>query len=510
MESSQLVASWLQGRATLGPDLELRLAPRTVSALAGKLRRAYTWISTQALVSPYQDVHFGDPVVLNGGGTRVELGPVGYSAYVLLPLLNLATSQRLLFVGAPGRGKTTMATLVALIAGGAPDEVRRGVQHGHPQLTLTDLLGSPLPSELIRAEDAKTIRVAWRRWLTQRVKIIDEYNRIPTKTQSALLSLMAEGYAEMFEQVVECGRSAWFLTANDDQGGGTFPVIEALKDRIDLVVRSMPFHSHHLDTLARRITEGTAPGQFVPADIVFTPEELDALDAEVRAVPLPAPVLELLGFFAGQLEFCQRASTQLEYMLKDTLHLAGRRVAHVCTEDCPLDKSVNLCTQTENGVSARAYQAVLLFSKALAYFRGSPEVTVEDLRQVLPWALHDKLKPNPQSAFFQKPEHAVYLLDKVGWVRQLFDAAVVQQAAYAKVREPVARLKAQAEVRTATLHAGEVRQRMGDIQRVMEQVLQKQELNGPVHEDLVFLKNLHGRYGAYLHNLERRGKAEGA
>ena len=73
-----------------------------------------------------------------------------------------------------------------------------------------------------------------------RVKIIDEYNRIPTKTQSALLSLMAEGYAETFEQVIHAGKSAWFLTANDDLGGGTFPVIEALKDRIDIVVRSTP------------------------------------------------------------------------------------------------------------------------------------------------------------------------------------------------------------------------------------------------------------------------------
>ena len=74
---------------------------------------------------------------------------------------------------------------------------------------IADLLGSPLPSELIRASEVSDVRVAWRKWITMRVKIIDEYNRIPTKTQSALLSLMAEGYAEMFEQTIESGRLAW-------------------------------------------------------------------------------------------------------------------------------------------------------------------------------------------------------------------------------------------------------------------------------------------------------------
>ena len=54
------------------------------------------------------------------------------------------------------------------------------------------------------------VKISWRRWIGQRVKIIDEYNRIPTKTQSALLSLMAEGYAEMFDQYVHAGKSSWY------------------------------------------------------------------------------------------------------------------------------------------------------------------------------------------------------------------------------------------------------------------------------------------------------------
>jgi len=49
-----------------------------------------------------------------------------------------------------------------------------------------------------------------------RVKIVDEYNRIPTRTQAALLTLLADGYVEVFDQVYETGDSAWYLTANDE------------------------------------------------------------------------------------------------------------------------------------------------------------------------------------------------------------------------------------------------------------------------------------------------------
>ena len=64
------------------------------------------------------------------------------------------------------------------------------MQHGHPQMTIADLLGNPLPADLVAAQDMDGIRIAWRKWLGMRVKIIDEYNRIPTRTQSALLTVI--------------------------------------------------------------------------------------------------------------------------------------------------------------------------------------------------------------------------------------------------------------------------------------------------------------------------------
>jgi MoxR-like ATPase len=296
------------------------------------------------------------------------------------------------------------------------------------------------------------------------------------------------------------------LTANDDLGGGTFPVIEALKDRIDLVVRCTPFHSRYLEALAERVGSGRSAEEFVPADLVFTAAELEAAGQEVRAIEVPADVRDALGFLLGQLDFCRRASQRLEYQNKDTLHLAGRKVGHVCTEDCPLDKHENLCSQTENGVSARAYQTLLHFAKALAYFRGQSAVTADDVRQLLPWVLHDKLQPNLQSAFFQKVENQVLLTDRVSWIRQLFDRAAAQYAAYLPVRQPVLQLRREQDAGMDTLTTVEVRQRLAKVQQRIEDTVNKTELNGSVYEDLVLLKDIYVRY---LDHLRRREPRQG-
>jgi hypothetical protein len=51
---------------------------------------------------------------------------------------------------------------------------------------------------MVKAPGLDQIAIGWRKWLAMRVKIIEEYNRITTRTQSALLTLMSDNYAEIF------------------------------------------------------------------------------------------------------------------------------------------------------------------------------------------------------------------------------------------------------------------------------------------------------------------------
>src|SRR5262245_29991596 len=214
-----------------GPVTEKRDGESAELALDEKLRQAYFWIVNTAIISPHYDIEYNDAppqeFVLGDSKSRLTLPSAqSYSSFVLLPLLTFATRRKCLLIGGPGRGKTASSILMGVLAGYPVREVKRAMQHGHPQMTIADLLGNPLPADLVAAQRMDDIRIAWRRWLAMRVKIVDEYNRIPTRTQSALLTVMGDNYAEVLGQVFECPESAWFLTANDDQGGGTYQVIE--------------------------------------------------------------------------------------------------------------------------------------------------------------------------------------------------------------------------------------------------------------------------------------------
>lgn len=343
------------------------------------------------------------------------------------------------------------------------------------------------------------IRIAWRKWLEMRVKIIDEYNRIPTRTQSALLTVMADNYAEILDQIYECPPSSWFLTANDDAGGGTYQVIEALRDRIDIVVKALPFNMRFLPELITRIEEGLAPEELVPRQVVFTPEEIDRLNKEILAVELPAELRRRLEFFAGHFEFCEQGGEQFEYKNKDTVKLAGADFAALSAADTGKDKLKDLGSQTRNGFSVRALMTSIVFIKAMAYFRGDREVGLEDIRQILPFVLHDKLVQNSESPFFDAPGHGHYRLDKVSWIRRLFDLSCAEYDRLDLDRDdPVAQLSAEFDKGLEGLPEADARARLVKIERVLAAWAKGRKLYGHVYDDVLKLKYLHQRYTNYL------------
>lgn len=478
--------------------------PSGAVELDEKLRQAYFWIVNRAIISPHYDIEYLDgphaSFVMGDSRTPVDL-PSGqsYSSFVLVPLLTFATRRRCLFVGGPGRGKTASAVLMGVLAGYPVREVRRAMVHGHPQMTVADLLGSPLPADLLQAGSVADIRIGWRQWLSMRVRIVDEYNRIPTRTQSALLTVLGDNYAEMFDQIHECPDGAWFLTANDDAGGGTYPVIEALRDRIDVVVHALSFNNRFLGDLLDRVERGYRPEEVVPPQIVFTPEELDQLHREVLAVEVPAAVLRRIEFFASQFEFFEPGGVQLEYKTKDTARLAGVDLHLLAGAETGRDRLADLGAQTRNGLSVRALQTTLVFAKAMAYFRAQQRVAIEDVRQILPFVLHDKLVPDLDAPFFEVQGNAPLRVDRLSWIRRLFD---LSNADYDRLDldrdDPVADLLAEFGRGLTGVDETETRSRLERIERLLAQWSTGRKLYGTLYDDVLVLKYLHQRYTNYL------------
>lgn len=480
-------------------------------SLDEKLRKAYFWITNSAIITPYYDIEYNTrpPLEYRIGDAKARVtlpSAQSYSSFILLPLLNLAVRRRCLFIGGPGRGKTASAVIMALLAGYSLTEVKRAIQHGQPQMTISDLLGNPIPSDLMKSENFEDIRIAWRKWLGMRVKIIDEYNRIPTRTQSALLTVMADNYAEILDQIYECPEAAWYLTANDDVGGGTYQVIEALRDRIDVVVHALHFNTRFISDLLARIDRGIQPEKMVPPEIIFSEDELDTVYQEVLEVSIPDGLLRRLEFFAGQFEFCEQGADILEYKTKDNIKLSGLEFTQVVAAESGKDRWKDLGLQTKNGLSVRAIMTALIFVKACAYFHGAKEVTLEDMRNILPFVLHDKLVQHQDAPYFSQQGREIYRVDRIGWLRNLFDLSCAEfDSLNLEKDDPVGRISDDFNAGLEGLSAEDTRKQLVRIERLMEQYSSGRKLHGPMYDDILKLKYLHQRYSNYLRWLEWKG-----
>jgi MoxR-like ATPase len=258
-----------------------------------------------------------------------------------------------------------------------------------------------------------------------------------------------------------------------------------------------------LGELLTRIEEGVTPEESVPEQLIFSDQELSRMDAEIRRVSLPRHVQRRLEHFASQLEFCESGGMQIEYKTKDTIKLAGADFGVASAQETGRDRVRDLGTQTKNGLSVRAMLSALHYVKAMAWFRGNGEVELDDVRQILPFVLHDKLVIHEQSPFFDASGNSVYRIDRISWIRNLFDLSCAElERADGDRDDPVAALNAQLEQGLEGLTDAEVRGRLVRIERLLAEWSRAGKLYGPLHDDILNLKYLHQRYTNYLEWLQ--------
>jgi hypothetical protein len=282
-------------------------------------------------------------------------------------------------------------------------------------------------------------------------------------------------------------------------GGGTYQVIEALRDRIDVKVQALAFNLRFLTDLLTRIEENLRPEEVVPKQIVFSEAELDRLQKEIRGVELSEPIRRRMEFFGSQFEFCEVAGEQWEYKTKDTARLAGVEWNTLTAADTGRDRLKDLGCQTQNGLSVRVLMTLIHYSKAIAYFRGQRTVALDDVRQVLPFVLHDKLTADPDAPFFEQAGHAVFRTDRIGWLRRLWELSC---ADYDRLNldqdDPVGQMAAEFRRGLEGLSERDVSARLVRIERTITEWAKGKKLYGHLYDDLLQLKYLHQRYTNYL------------
>jgi MoxR-like ATPase len=282
---------------------------------------------------------------------RAELGRVisGQSAVIEEVLIAVLCQGHALLEGVPGIAKTLIVKALGRLLGLGFQRVQ-----ATPDLMPADILGTTI---LRPGTDSFTFHAGP---VFTDLLLVDEINRMPPRTQAALLECMEE------RQVTIDGQRRplpnWFTvfaTQNPVDFEGTYPLPEAQLDRFLMKIRvAYPSEADELQILHRHHS-GSGAGLLDDAAIAPIPEGLlAAARAEVRAIRIEP---ELYGYI---------------------LALARR------TREWP---TLLL------GASPRAALSVMLVAQASAAFDGRDYLVPDDVKRAVPPVLRHRVILKPEA-----------------------------------------------------------------------------------------------------------------
>ena len=279
---------------------------------------------------------------LNAVRNEIRKVIVGQTQVVDLLLIGLLSDGHILMEGVPGVAKTLVAKLMAKII-----DVHFSRLQFTPDLMPSDVLGTTV-------FNMKTNEFDFHRGpVFANIILVDEINRAPAKTQSALFEVMEERQASIDGTTYRMGELYTILaTQNPVEQEGTYKLPEAQLDRFLMkITMDYPSLDEEINILERHHTNA-ALVKLEEIQPVITREELLSLRRLTEKVFVDRTLLQYIALIAQQ----TRTS-----------------------------KAVYL------GASPRASVAMLQASKAYALLQGRDFVTPEDIKFVAPYVLQHRL-----------------------------------------------------------------------------------------------------------------------
>ena len=275
---------------------------------------------------------------------------VGNNPLIDFILIALLSEGHILIEGVPGTAKTTIAKSIALLTGCGFNRVQGAID-----LQPADMIG-------VRIYDQQTKEFSLRKGpVFTNILLADEVNRVNPKSQSAFIEAMSERQATIDGITMPLPVPFFVIaTQNPFEFEGTFPLIEAQRDRFMFSIRSSYLNADEELDIIQRIYTGNLDWDAFSKRLVpvLSPEKILDLIRVVKTVKVEAPVLEYI------------------------------RDLVIATRTHP---------DIDLGASSRASIALVRGGKAMAALQNRSYVIPDDIKQIAPAILGHRLLLNREA-----------------------------------------------------------------------------------------------------------------
>ena len=211
---------------------------------------------------------------------------VGNRNLIELVLIALFAEGHILIEGVPGTAKTTIAKSIACITGSSFNRVQGAID-----LQPADIIG-------VRVyEMAKRDFTMRKGPVFANILLVDEINRINPKSQSAFIEAMSERQATIDGVTFALPRPFFAMaTQNPYEFEGTFPLIEAQRDRFMFSLKSAHLGAPDELEIIRKVDGGTLDWDAYSAHLapLLSAESISAGIDAVNRVHVEEPVLHYI------------------------------------------------------------------------------------------------------------------------------------------------------------------------------------------------------------------------
>jgi len=217
---------------------------------------------------------------------KLEEFVVGNKTLIDSILIGLLSEGHILIEGVPGTAKTTIAKSIALVTGCSFNRIQGAID-----LQPADMIG-------VRIFDQEKREFSMRKGpIFTNILLADEINRVNPKSQSAFIEAMSERQATVDGITMPLPTPFFVIaTQNPYEFEGTFPLIEAQRDRFMFSIRSSYLNPEDELGIIRRANEGQLDWEVFSRNLkpLLSQQSIQYHIDVVSLITVEEPVLEYI------------------------------------------------------------------------------------------------------------------------------------------------------------------------------------------------------------------------